>query len=40
MIFILFQYFKRKRQNVEILSCLGTGLGLSIFSFLFNKLIT
>ena len=34
-----FQYFKRKRQNVEILSSLGTGLGLTIFSKLLNELI-
>jgi len=33
------QYFKRRRQNVEIIASLGGGLGLSLFSALLNKLI-
>ena len=34
------QYFKRKRQNVEILTSMGGGLGLTMFTNLLNELIT
>ena len=34
-----FQYFKRRRQNVEIIASLGGGLGLTIFSKLIYELI-
>ena len=34
------QYFKRKRQNVEILTSIGGGLGLTMFTNLLNELIT
>ena len=34
------QYFKRKRQNVEIIASMGAGLGLTMFTNLLNELIT
>ena len=33
------QYFKRRRQNVEIIASLGGGLGLTVFTNLLNELI-
>ena len=33
------QYFKRKRQNVEIIVSMGAGLGLTMFTNLLNELI-
>ena len=35
----LFQYFKRRRQNVEIIASLGAGIGLTVFSKLLYELI-
>jgi len=34
------QYFKRRRQNVEIMASMGAGLGLTMFTNIQNELIT
>ena len=33
---MLSQYFKRKRELVEMYACMGTGFGLAIFTNAYN----
>ena len=39
-ILMVSQYFKRKRQNVEIIVSMGGGLGVTVFTSMINELIT